>query len=182
VFAIGIGDPAWRRMQGHPCPVPVTVIAGGTPGMAGRSHGHYQIIVRLINAFPIRDTVPVVAGFHPGQPPVLQRRHPHPALGHDHRSRDESRADQQRHLHGPKASWPVPSADGLNTPPLGGTGRQPCRAGGGVAHATLSALAASSVVISREDYFNLAPAGSDDRRTSDGGNGTTGDPGYRAVG
>jgi len=47
---------------------------------------------------------------------------------------------------------------------------------------SVSALAASSVVISREDYFNLAPAGSDDRRTWDGGNGTTGDPGYGAVG
>ena len=35
-------------------------------------YGHYVSSVALRQAFPIRDTAPVVAGFHPGQPGVSQ--------------------------------------------------------------------------------------------------------------
>ena len=84
-------------------------------GWPGRSHGPCVSSVGVKHAFPIRATVPVVAGFHPGQPAVLQMRHPHPAHGHDRLSRDDSRADRQRHLQQPKLGRG--GADPVGVPP-----------------------------------------------------------------
>ena len=78
----------------------------------------YGTNVGIKQAFPIRDTVSVVAGFHPqrcragqaGQPAVAQLRHPPPAqlvprMGYGHRrpGREASHAEQQCRLQEPKA-------------------------------------------------------------------------------
>ena len=68
MFGAGIGDSAWRQMQGDLCPVPVAVIAVGTPlGWP---------------ACPARRRWGQAS-----QPSVLQMQHPHPALGHHRLSR-----------------------------------------------------------------------------------------------
>ncbi len=69
----------------------------GGPDPAGSPH--YVSHVGVKQAFPVGDTISVVAGFHPGQPSVSQRQYSSPAHGHDRPSRDDSRAEQLRRLH-----------------------------------------------------------------------------------
>ena len=91
VFGVGIVDPAWRQMQGDQCRVPrvgcrypmgyplgllgapwlvvgMPQPAGNTVGLAGQEPRPLQEGVGVKQAFPIRATVPVVAGFHPASP------------------------------------------------------------------------------------------------------------------
>ncbi len=70
-------------------------------GWPGRSHGHYGDSVSDGKYLLYADTADVGAVAPPGQPAMSQFRHPDPALGHDHLSRDLSHADQQRHLQQP---------------------------------------------------------------------------------
>jgi len=109
VFDLGTGDLAWRQTHGDPCAALVDVIARETLlGWPGGVTAPMRPLSGSRRHSPSETQSPVVAGFHPGQPAVLQMRHPHPAHGHDLTSRDTPYADQQCRLQGPKAGRAEP--------------------------------------------------------------------------
>jgi len=85
-----------------------SLLTGTTVGLAGRTRPrgyppHYENGVGLTKAFPIRATVPGSGQVPPRPAFGVPATTPSPAHGHDHLSRDASRANQQRNLQHPKA-------------------------------------------------------------------------------